>query len=86
MNTAAYEIGVTIPVQVGKGKMEKGKDHTEATTEAAKIRNEKYDFIGVKTLKNSEKELRAYLAKYAPEKLKEFEDKKVEKEGFEVGE
>jgi len=80
MNTAPYEIGVTIPVQVGKGKMEKGKDHTEATTEAAKIRNEKYDFVGVKILKNSEKELRAYLAKYAPEKLKEFEAKKAAKE------
>ena len=42
-------------------------------------------------IKNTERELEAYLAKYHPEKLKEYynkkeEAKKSEKEGFEPGE
>ena len=72
METSRYEIGVTLPVQVGKGKMEKGKDNTDTTIETAKARQEKYDYVGVKLLKNTEIELEAYLAKYDPEKLKEY--------------
>ena len=69
MNTAGYEIGLTIPVQVGKGKMEKGKNHTEATVEDAKTRNEKYNFVGIKALKDTEKDL-AHKAKVKSEMAK----------------
>lgn len=40
--------------------------------------------LSVEVLKNSEKQLRAYLAKYDPEKLKEYEDKKA-KEAIDEG-
>ncbi len=56
MNTAGYEIGLTIPVQVGKGKMEKGKNHTEVTIEDAKERDKKYNFVGIKLSKTTEKD------------------------------
>lgn len=69
MNTAGYEIGATIPVQVGKGKMEKGKNHTESTVEDAKTRNEKYSFVGIKALKDTEKDL-AHKAKVKAEMAK----------------
>ena len=52
MSTVGYEVGVTIPVQVGKGKMEKGKNHTEVTAEDSKTRNEKYGFLAVKAFDN----------------------------------
>ena len=56
MNTAGYEIGATIPVQVGKGKMEKGKNHTEITAKDSKTRNEEYSYVGIKLLGNTEKD------------------------------
>ena len=43
-----YEIGASIPVQAGKGKLEKGKDNTEIVAENARERNEKYGFIKIK--------------------------------------
>ena len=46
-----YEIGASIPVQAGKGKLEKGKDNTEAVVESAGTRNEKYGFIEIKAEK-----------------------------------
>ena len=52
MSKGEYEIGATIPVQVGKGKMEKGKDNTEMTAEDPKTRNEKYGFIEIKANEN----------------------------------
>ena len=47
-----YEIGASIPVQVGKGKLERGKDNTESVAESARKRNEKYGFIEIKAEKN----------------------------------
>ena len=69
MNTAGYEIGLTIPVQVGKEKMEKRKNNTEATVEDSKTRNEKYNFVEIKALKDTEKDL-AHKAKVKAEMAK----------------
>lgn len=52
MRTEGYEVGVTIPVQVGKGKMEKGKDNTQTTVKDPKTRNEEYGFLAVKAFDN----------------------------------
>ncbi len=84
MSTGEYEIGASIPVQVGNGKMEKGKDNTEITAENSKSRNKEYGALEIQIAKNSEKELRAYLAKYDPEKLKEYESKKAREASDEV--
>ena len=43
-----YEIGASIPVQVGKGKLEEGKDNTKSVAESARKRNEKYGFIEIR--------------------------------------
>ena len=51
MSTVGYEIGATIPVQVGKGKMEKGEENTEKIIAAPKQRNEEYGYITIPTVR-----------------------------------
>ena len=43
-----YEIGAAIPVQLGRGKMGKGKDNTESVAKSARKRNEEYGFIEIR--------------------------------------
>ena len=49
MSTVGYEIGATIPVQVGKGKMENGKDNTEEVIKDPKSRNEEFGYLAIQT-------------------------------------
>lgn len=56
MSTEGYEIGATIPVQVGKGKMEKGEDNTEKIINSPKARNEKFGYLTIQAEPTVKKE------------------------------
>lgn len=56
-----------------------GKDGIEIAVKGQIIKVKDYlkeaGDLNIKTIKNSERELRAYLAKYDPKKLEKYEDK-----------
>ncbi len=49
---ADYEIGATMPIEVGKGKMEKGKDNTQVVIDSPKKRNLEFGYLEIPAVEN----------------------------------